>query len=91
MDATEIAPRLWRWTAPHPAWEPDAQPESVGDWPEEVEPSFAGYSIGRWIDEDGDGRFDVLEVETRYMKGPRSFDATGIPLHSDNKTVAQRQ
>src|SRR5712675_575727 len=24
-------------------------------WPEEREPSFAGYSIGRWIDEDRDG------------------------------------
>src|SRR6202162_3235819 len=35
------------------------------DWPREIEPSFLGYSIGRWIDEDGDGRFDVLEIETR--------------------------
>src|SRR6516225_10646384 len=22
------------------------------DWPKEIEPSYAGYSIGRWIDED---------------------------------------
>jgi hypothetical protein len=36
VDAKEIAPGLWRWTAPHPAWEPGAEPESVGDWPEEV-------------------------------------------------------
>src|SRR5262249_304747 len=35
------------------------------DWPKEIEPTFAGYSIGRWVDEDGDGRYDVLEVETR--------------------------
>ena len=34
-------------------------------WPEDDEPTFAGYSIGKWIDTDGDGRFDVLEVETR--------------------------
>src|SRR5580704_17469101 len=34
------------------------------DWPKEIEPSYQGYSIGRWIDEDGDGRYDVLEVET---------------------------
>jgi len=61
------------------------------DWPADVEPSFAGYSIGRWIDEDGVGRYDVLEVETRHMKGPRSFDATGIPLHSDNKTVVKER
>jgi hypothetical protein len=32
------------------------------DWPTEIEPTFSGYSIGRWIDEDGDGRYDVLEA-----------------------------
>jgi hypothetical protein len=25
------------------------------------------------------------------MKGPRSFDATGIPLHSDNRTVVKER
>jgi hypothetical protein len=44
------------------------------DWPKEIEPTYQGYSIGRWIDEDGDGRCDVLEVETRGFKGPRSYD-----------------
>src|SRR5260370_39615601 len=24
------------------------------DWPREIEPASAGYSIGKWIDEDGD-------------------------------------
>jgi len=42
--------------------------------PEIVEPAFAGYSVGKWIDENGDGRYDVLEVETTHMKGPRDFD-----------------
>jgi hypothetical protein len=32
----EIQPGLWRWVAPHPAWHPDATPESVDDWPREV-------------------------------------------------------
>jgi hypothetical protein len=57
------------------------------DWPKEIEPSYAGYSIGKWIDEDGDGRYDVLEVETRGFKGPRAYDATGLPLHFDNQSV----
>ena len=57
------------------------------DWPANVEPTYAGYSIGRWIDEDGDGRYDVLEVETRDIKGPRAFDASSLPLHADNQTV----
>jgi hypothetical protein len=57
------------------------------DWPKEIEPSYQGYSIGHWIDEDGDGRYDVLEVETRGFKGPRSYDASGLPLHFDNQSV----
>ncbi len=57
------------------------------DWPAEIEPSFAGYSIGKWIDEDGDGRYDVLEIETRGLKGPRAYDNTGLPLHEDNQSV----
>jgi hypothetical protein len=27
------------------------------DWSAEIEPSFAGYSIGYWIDQDGDGHY----------------------------------
>ncbi len=61
------------------------------DWPKEIEPSFMGYSIGKWIDEDGDGRFDLFEIETRNLKGPRAFDASGIPLHADNQTVVKER
>jgi len=57
----------------------------------EDNPQFLGYSIGRWLDEDGKGRYDTLVVETRGMKGPRVFDATGIPLHADNQTVVQER
>src|SRR6516225_3272853 len=57
-------------------------------WPAEIVPSYAGYSIGKWIDEGGSGRFNVLEVETRGpFKGPRAYDATGLPLHFDNQSV----
>jgi hypothetical protein len=60
-------------------------------WPAELEPSYAGYSIGKWIDENKDGRYNVLEVETRAMKGPRTFDASGLPLHKDNETVVKER
>src|SRR5258708_40195992 len=51
------------------------------DWPtEEADPTFSGYSIGRWLDEDGDGKYDVLEVETRLIKGPRTLDGL-VPTH----------
>jgi hypothetical protein len=61
-------------------------------WPsEEIEPAFVGYSIGRWIDEDGDGRFDVLEAETRHIRGPRTYEPSGLPLHADNQTVVKER
>ena len=57
------------------------------DWPADIEPTFAGYSIGRWIDEGGDGQYDALEAETRGFKGPRAYDASGLPLHFDNQSI----
>jgi hypothetical protein len=57
------------------------------DWPDWIEPSFAGYSIGKWADEDGDGVYDTLIVETRGFRGPRSIDETGMPLHADNQSI----
>jgi len=60
-------------------------------WPDFIEPTFYGYSIGKWIDQDGDGKFDLLEVETRGFMGPRSFDNAGHPLHSDNETVIKER
>jgi len=57
------------------------------DWPKNEDPTFAGYSIGKWIDSTGTGRYDLLEVETRNLKGPRVYDSTGLPFHEDNQTV----
>ncbi len=57
------------------------------DWPKSIEPTYAGYSLGRWIDEQGSGRYDLLEVETRSFKGPRDYDTTGLPLHYDNQSI----
>jgi len=61
------------------------------DWPENEDPYYYGYSIGRWSEPDQDGRFSVLEVETRNVMGPRSFDNAGIPLHVDNQTVIKER
>src|SRR5580704_5937325 len=61
------------------------------DWPEQVEPGFMGYSIGKWTDEKGDGRFNLLEVETRYLKGPRALDPAGMPTHEDNQSIVKER
>lgn len=61
-------------------------------WPDKLTPSFVGTSIGHWSDEDGDGRFDTLTVESRGFKGPRTYEGTpGIPLHTDNQTVVKER
>ena len=57
-------------------------------WPTDLEPTYQGFSIGKWIDEEGSGAYNVLEVETRGpFKGPRTYDSTGIPLHFDNEST----
>jgi hypothetical protein len=60
-------------------------------WPGEMLPSFNGYSIGTWSDTDGDGRYDLLEVETRGFKGPRTFEGSGLPLHRDGQTIIKER
>jgi hypothetical protein len=61
------------------------------DWPAKMQPSLLGYSIGRWIDTDGNGNYDRLEVETRGFTGPRAYDSSGIPLHDDNQSVVKER
>src|SRR4029453_14816511 len=53
------------------------------DWPAQLKASSLGYSIGKWIDEDGDGRYDTLEAETRGLKHPHVYDSSGMPFHPD--------
>jgi len=56
-------------------------------FPDYFEPTFTGYSIGVWQDTDGDGRYDTLLIETRGVRGPHAYDASGIPFHQDGEAV----
>jgi hypothetical protein len=60
-------------------------------FPDDEGQSWMGYSIGKWIDEDGDGRYDALEIETRNLKNPRTYDASGVPMHKDGQTVVKER
>jgi len=60
-------------------------------FPADEAPSWMGYSIGKWLDEGGSGRYDVLEVETRSLKNPRTYDASGLPLHQDAQTIVKER
>jgi hypothetical protein len=61
------------------------------DWPADLDPTFEGYSIGKWVDEGGDGRYNALLVETRNLKGPRTYDTSGLPFHKDNATIIKER
>jgi hypothetical protein len=61
------------------------------DWPKTEETWFTGYSIGKWLDTDNDGRYDTLEVETRDLRGPRVWDQSGMPMSDDNDTVIKER
>jgi hypothetical protein len=60
-------------------------------FPEDFERSFMGYSIGEWTDMDASGRYNTLAVETRFLKGPRTYDPSGAPLHPDNESVVKER
>ena len=40
---------------------------------------------------DGDGKYDVLEAETRNFKGPRTYEKSGLRLHEDNESIIKER
>jgi len=60
-------------------------------WPKTLEAISTGYSIGRWLDTDSDGRFDTLAVETRSIRGPKTWDQSGMPMADDNETIVMER
>jgi hypothetical protein len=60
-------------------------------FPDDVELTYAGYSIGQWQDTDGDGKYDTLLVETRAIQGPHTYDSSGIPFHQDLEAVIKER
>jgi hypothetical protein len=60
-------------------------------FPDQIQPSFIGYSIGHWQATGGGGRFDTLVIETHAIKGPHTYDGSGIPFHEDGElTVTEK-
>jgi hypothetical protein len=56
-------------------------------FPAEFEPSYTGYSIGEWQVTARGGKYDTLVIETRGIRGPHTYDASGIPFHKDGEAV----
>jgi hypothetical protein len=51
----------------------------------------AGAQWSPGIDTGADGRFNVLEVETRYLKGPPPLDPAGMPTQVDNESIVEER
>jgi hypothetical protein len=65
-------------------YDPPASANAMHEIVESFERAYAScgrMSIGKWNDEEADGRYDVLEVESRKFKGQRNFEAR-YPLHA---------
>jgi hypothetical protein len=89
FDPREIAPGLWRWTAPHPEWSSDAAPGSSSDWPREVgcvclqtarsavfiDPLAAPDQAAFWRWADARSRGREVRVLTTVIYHRRSRDA----------------
>jgi hypothetical protein len=61
------------------------------DFPAKLRPSFGGYSIGHWEDTTNGGRYDTLVVETRGLKGPHTYDSSGVPFHNDEQAILKER
>ncbi len=61
------------------------------DWPAQLMHTANGYSIGRWLDTDRDGRYDTLVIETRGLRNPHSYDSSGLPFHQDNAAIVKER
>jgi hypothetical protein len=61
------------------------------DWPKTEETWFTGYSIGKWLDADGEGRYRTLEIQTRRVRAPRVWDQSGMPMADDDEGVIKER
>jgi hypothetical protein len=85
----EIHPGLWRWSAPHPEWRPDAAPGSPADWPSEVgsvlcDAIDATVLIDPLLPPGDQGFLDLLEEHVR-SRGCRVAVLTTIGFHRRNR------
>jgi hypothetical protein len=84
MKMQQLARGLWRWTAPHPDWEPDPKPGSPADWPELVG-SVAYANEGALVLVDPlvpDGGWRELD---RLAKGKQVHVITTIGFHKRSR------
>lgn len=75
VKVNEIAAGLWRWTAPHPGWKPNPEPESPADWQREVgcvyyESSAAVVLIDPLLPPERETFFEALDRDVERLGLP---------------------
>ncbi len=90
MEMQELARGLWRWTAPHPDWEPNPKKDSPADWPEIVG-SVAYERDGTLVLVDPlvpDGGWRALD---RLAKGKRVHALTTLAFHRRSREAVRER
>ena len=90
---TELAPGLWRWTAPHPEWRANAEPGSPGDWDQAVgslavELDQALVLVDALLPQDAGGFWRWVDARA---EGREVFVLTTLAFHRrDRDLIASR-
>lgn len=90
MEMQQLARGLWRWTAPHPDWEPDPKKDSPADWPQVVG-SVAYERDGTLVLVDPlvpDGGWRALD---RLAKGKRVHVLTTLGFHRRSREAVRER
>jgi hypothetical protein len=90
MKMQQLARGLWRWTAPHPDWEPDPQPDSPADWPRLVgSVAYANDGTLALVDPlVPDGGWRDLD---RLAKGKRVHVLTTLGFHRRSREAVRER
>lgn len=89
VDAVELVPGLWRWTARHPAWVAGAEPDSPDDWDPIVgcvlyESEAGTVFIDPLVPADAD---DFWSWADRRVAGRPAFVFTTLEPHGRSRNV----
>jgi hypothetical protein len=95
VEIQQIRPGLFRWTARHPEWRPDAEPGSPADWPEEVgcvlyEAPDASVLIDPQLPPDRERFLGALDRRVREHDRPVSI-LTTIGFHRRDRDELTRR
>jgi hypothetical protein len=81
VELQELAQGLWRWTAPHPEWEPPKEEDDPADWPQDV--GCVAYAAARTLTlvDPLIAEGDSAELDRLAEHAERVVILTTLPFH----------